>query len=83
MVDALKAALGKPIEYDHMPYDAFEGMLRHRGWPEWQAKGVMQLYRAVDAGENTFPEGDFQKLTAREPTNVRAWVESVKAKFRD
>jgi uncharacterized protein YbjT (DUF2867 family) len=78
---ALTTALGRPIDYVQVPYEAAKKSFVDKGWPEWQAGGVMELLRMVDAGAYGYSTDDFTTITGRAPTSVQAWVEAVKGGF--
>jgi hypothetical protein len=78
---ALSAATGKTIEYVALPYDAVKASFIEKGWPAWQVGGLLELFRAVDAGAYGFGGDDFKAITGKEPTTVHQYAEAVKGGF--
>jgi uncharacterized protein YbjT (DUF2867 family) len=78
---ALTTALGRPIDYVQVPYEAAKKSFVDKGWPEWQVGGLLELFRMMDAGAYGYSTDDFTTITGRAPTSVQAWVEAVKGGF--
>lgn len=78
---ALSASTGKTVEYVQLPYDAVKASFIEKGWPAWQVGGLLELFRAVDAGAYGFGLGDYTAITGKEPTTVAQFVEAVKGGF--
>jgi hypothetical protein len=77
MAAALSASTGKTVEYVtvQLPYDAVKASFIEKGWPAWQVGGLLELFRAVDAGAYGFGLGDYNAITGKEPTTVAQFVE--------
>ena len=78
---ALSASTGKTVEYVQLPYDAVKASFIEKGWPAWQVGGLLELFKAVDAGAYGFGLGDYTAITGKEPTTVAQFVEAVKGGF--
>jgi hypothetical protein len=78
---ALSASTGKTVEYVQLPYDAVRASFIEKGWPAWQVGGLLELFRAVDAGAYGYGLGDYATITGKEPTTVAEFVEAVKGGF--
>ncbi|EDQ84454.1 uncharacterized protein MONBRDRAFT_12808 [Monosiga brevicollis MX1] len=76
-------ALGRQIDYVQVPYEAAQKAFMDIGLPEWQAAGVMELYKYVDAGDKmvTTPTSDFKDITGNDPKGFKEWLEPVKGAF--
>ena len=78
-------AVGREVKYVRVPYDAAKQSLLQNGVPEWQADGLLEMYRLIDAGSpttNLADLGDFEKLTGEKPTNLKAWLSKVGEAFK-
>jgi len=75
--------LGRQIDYVQVPYEAAKKAFMDLGVPEWQADGVMELYKYVDAGDKmvTTPTKDFKKIVGKEAKGFKQWLEPVKGAF--
>ena len=53
-----------------------------KGCPAWQADGVLELHKSIDAGgAAAMVTGDFKKLTGQDPMNIEQWVANTKGAF--
>lgn len=55
------------------------------GFPDWQAEGVMELYRLIDSGSpqvNQANLNDYTTITGKQPTSLKAWVSQVTGAFK-
>jgi hypothetical protein len=68
--------LGRPATYTHVPYEAARAGMVGGGWPEWQADGVLELLRFIDAGEACMTRGgpDIAAITKAPATSFESWV---------
>jgi hypothetical protein len=85
IVAGFTAAVGRKIEYVHIPYDvAIEGMVGD-GVPRWQAVALTELFELVDSGNYnpavTVGTSDLESIIGRTPTTFKAWVDSVAPAF--
>lgn len=80
--EAFTSTLGKTVEYVQIPYEDAEKSFLDKGWPAWQVKGLMELYKSIDAGTYDFPINDFKTIVGRRPTTIEEWIEAVKAGFQ-
>jgi NAD(P)H dehydrogenase (quinone) len=78
---ALSKSLGRDIEYVQIPYDAAFESFVGAGWPAWQVKGLLEIFRACDAGEFVYDDSVLARVLGRPPLTIEEWVESVKAGF--
>jgi len=51
------------------------------GWPEWQAKGCIELLVLLRNNGAAFVSPDFKNLTGKEGTKLSDWFETVKGAF--
>eukprot|EP00038_Savillea_parva_P006092 m.161620 g.161620 ORF g.161620 m.161620 type:complete len:294 (+) comp12097_c0_seq1:273-1154(+) len=78
------AAIGKQVDYVQVPGEAAVEAMKGLGMPEWQGKGVVELF---ELGNNedpaaTFAPKDLEKLLGRSPTTFKAWVDGVANAFK-
>lgn len=78
---AFPRTIGREVRYEQISYDEAQKFYVRKGMPEWQAKGLMELYRLVDEGQFNFPVRDFKHVTGHHPTNFEHWLASVKDQF--
>ena len=79
------SALGKEVTYLQVPYDAALKAFLDLGFEQWQGDGLMDLYHAIDAGEecaNRSDISDFKTITGEEPTTLKTWVSQVAPIFK-
>ncbi|EGD82215.1 hypothetical protein PTSG_02885 [Salpingoeca rosetta] len=83
IVAGFSKALGKPVEYVQVPYDAAKKSFMDLGMPEWQVDGVLELFRYFDASAKVTnnPTDDIKKITGHDPLDAEAWMKSVKGAF--
>ncbi|XP_065833992.1 NAD(P)H azoreductase-like [Oscarella lobularis] len=71
-------ALDKEVKYFRMSYeDAMKGFAQF-GFPEWQANGILELFRLIDAGSpatNVADRNDYERITGQKPTSAKEWVQ--------
>ncbi|GJP45649.1 hypothetical protein CLOM_g12813 [Closterium sp. NIES-68] len=82
---AFSGALGKAVSYNFVPYEASKNWLTHSGFPEWQADGVIELFKAINAGAvqtNDPANGKtLETILGHPPTSVNAWAKAHAAAF--
>lgn len=78
---AFTASTGKDVEFVEVPDDAALESFKGLGMPEWQAKGVVELYNLINRDEGVFPADDVKTITGRDAVTIQDWVESVKGGF--
>jgi uncharacterized protein YbjT (DUF2867 family) len=82
---AFSKALGREIKYIQVPYDAAKEAMVGLGFPEWQAGGVIELFKLIDEGA---PEadiadvGDYKKITGADPTTLDGWLSKYGGFFK-
>jgi len=81
---AFTAALGKPVKYIQVPYDAAQKSFLSAGFEDWQVTGILELLNLIDglSGVTNDPSNDFKTITKEEPTTIAQWVDSVKGAFQ-
>lgn len=82
---AFTKALGREVKYVRIDYEDRKASFMKLGFAEWQARGVMELYKLIDAGSSvTDPKDikDFSKLTGEKPTDLFTWVSSAASAFK-
>ncbi|CAI5950576.1 unnamed protein product [Closterium sp. NIES-64] len=86
IAQAFSNALGKTVSYNFVPYEASKDWLTHSGFPEWQADGVIELFKSINAGAvqtNDPANGKtLEKILGRPPSSVKAWVDAHAAAFK-
>lgn len=83
LAQVFSAATGKPVHYQQVSYDVARTSLVNGGLAEWQADGILELYRHMeeDAPYNA-SQGDFRTITGRDPTSLDAWAQQVGGTFK-
>jgi len=76
-------ATGGKVEYVQVPYDAAKSSFTSAGMPEWQADGVLELYKHVDSGASYYTySSDFNRITGRDPMTFYQWAQQVGPAFK-
>lgn len=80
---AASAAVGKEITAVEVPDEAAVKAMVGLGFPEWQARGVVELWNLIRAGDANVSEasGDLETILGRPGTTTKAWFEAVKGGF--
>ena len=78
---AFTAELGRPIEYEHVSYEAMEKGMAAMGMPPWQIAATQELNHLINAERCVFHSDDFTRLTGREPTSVQTWIKAHASEF--
>ena len=47
-----------------------------------QVGGLLELFRAIDAGAYGYGVEDFKDITGKEPTSIAEYVEAIKGAFQ-
>jgi len=71
---------GKTVNFVQVPDQAaIDSMVKAWGLPEWQAKGIVELFNLADKNDDaaTKPTSDFKSITGHEPTNPRDFVKQL------
>eukprot|EP00050_Salpingoeca_kvevrii_P003527 m.226493 g.226493 ORF g.226493 m.226493 type:complete len:294 (-) comp10844_c0_seq1:121-1002(-) len=83
LAQAFSDATGKKVEYVQVDYAQAKQAFMGLGLPEWQTDGVMEIFKAAEAGDSasvgTFD--GYKQITGNEPTTIKQWVEANKAGF--
>ncbi len=83
---AFSEALGKEIKYLRVPYEAAKKGMMGGGIPEWQAEGVIELSKLIDASSPALSSdrdlGLYKQITGEDPTDLKKWVTKYSAAFQ-
>jgi NAD(P)H dehydrogenase (quinone) len=72
---------GKPVQYVSPDEATTLGSLLGSGWPEWQAKGMLELFDVFASNQAAVVSPDGERLLGRPLTGLRTYVEANKAAF--
>lgn len=75
-------AVGKPVQYVRVPYDAAKKAFMDLGIPEWQTDGILELYHVIDKGAYPAESPDLRALLGKSPTTFAQWVQANAAAFK-
>lgn len=82
---AWSKALGKQVLVTTVSYERAKEDFMALGFPEWQANGVMELYKSIDEGKpaTQFKRlGDIEKITSSKAMTMEEWVAKNAAAFK-
>ena len=84
LAEAFSEALGKPVEYVQVPFEAAKQAMLGLGLPEWQADGIVELLQKQDKGDKAIvtKTEDFKTIVGREPLTIQQWTAAVKGGFQ-
>jgi NAD(P)H dehydrogenase (quinone) len=71
----------RPVTYVSPSEDATLDSLLSAGWPEWQAKGVLELFEVFASNQAAVVSPDGEALLGRPLTTLDAFLETNKAAF--
>lgn len=60
--EAVSRAIGKPVKYVALPDEQLIEAAKGWGWPEWQARGLAELYALFRSGMTAKPMTDYVKV---------------------
>ncbi|MDP3672419.1 MAG: SDR family oxidoreductase [Telluria sp.] len=72
---------GKPVQYVSPDEATTLGSLLGSGWPEWQAKGMLELFEVFASNQAAVVSPDGERLLGRPLTQLRTYVQANKAAF--
>lgn len=72
---------GKAVQYVSPDEAATLSSLLGSGWPEWQAKGMLELFEVFASNQAAVVSPDGEHLLGRPLTRLRTYVEANKAAF--
>jgi NAD(P)H dehydrogenase (quinone) len=81
LADVFTEVTGKTVDYVSPPEDATLQSLLDAGWPEWQAKGVLELFEVFASNQAAVVTEDGEKLLGRPLTTFKQFVQLHKPEF--
>jgi NAD(P)H dehydrogenase (quinone) len=72
---------GKAVQFISPDEATTLGSLLGSGWPEWQAKGLVELFEIFASNQAVVVSPDGERLLGRPLTGLRTYVEANKAAF--
>lgn len=81
LADEFSIVTGKTVQYVSPPEEATLASLIGAGWPEWQAKGVVELFEVFASNQAAVVTEDGTSLLGTPLTTFKQFVESNKAAF--
>lgn len=72
---------GKPVQYVSPDEATTLGSLLGAGWPEWQAKGMLELFDVFATNQAAVISPDGERLLGRPLTTLRTYLDANKAAF--
>jgi NAD(P)H dehydrogenase (quinone) len=72
---------GKPVQYISPDEATTLSSLLGAGWPEWQAKGMLELFEVFASNQAAVVSPDGERLLGRPLKRLRTYVEANKAAF--
>ena len=81
---AFARALGRPVVYEQTSPAAYKSMMLNACVPEWQAEGLLQMFKCYDDQEPFClqPSTELTKILGRPPTDVFQFADHVIAAVR-
>jgi NAD(P)H dehydrogenase (quinone) len=81
IADSFSKIINKPVNYVSPSEDATLDSLLSTGWPEWQAKGVLELFEVFASNQAAVVSPDGEALLGRPLTTLDAYLEKNKTAF--
>jgi NAD(P)H dehydrogenase (quinone) len=72
---------GKPVQYVSPDEATTLGSLLGAGWPEWQAKGMLELFDVFATNQAAVVSPEGERLLGRPLTTLRTYLDANKAAF--
>jgi uncharacterized protein YbjT (DUF2867 family) len=81
---AFGKALGTPVDFVQVPFEAAKAAILGLGMPEWQVDGLLEHYKLVnsDAAVTSQVTHDIETLAGRPATTAEQWVAAVGPHFK-
>lgn len=67
---AISRAIGAPVKYVALTDDALVETAKSWGFPDWQAKGLAELYGIFRSGMTVKPNTDYEKVMGHPMTRL-------------
>lgn len=67
---AIGGAIGRQVEFEGVPADAFLAAVTGAGMPQWQAEGLLEDYAHYDRGEAAAVSPDVERVTGSRARSV-------------
>lgn len=81
MAKAFSKSIDKPVEYVSPDEATTLASLLDSGWPEWQAKGLLELFELFASNQAAVVSPDGEKLLGRPLTTLDQHIESNRTLF--
>jgi NAD(P)H dehydrogenase (quinone) len=81
MAQVFSDATGKEVAYVSPDEATTLSSLLDSGWPEWQAKGLLELFEVFASNQAAVVSPDGEQLLGRPLTTLRGYVESNQAAY--
>ncbi len=81
MAKAFSKSIDKPVEYVSLDEATTLASLLDSGWPEWQAKGLLELFELFASNQAAVVSPDGEKLLGRPLTTLDQHIESNRTLF--
>lgn len=72
---------GKPVQYVSPDEATTLGSMLSTGWPEWQAKGMLELFEVFATNQAAVVSPDGERLLGRPLTRLSSYVEANRLAF--
>lgn len=81
MADIFTSVTGKTVAYVSPPEEDTLKSLLNSGWPEWQAKGMLELFEVFATNQAAVVSPDGELLLGRPMTQLKGYIAANKAAF--
>ena len=81
MAKTFSQVAGKPVEYVSPDEATTLASLLDSGWPEWQAKGMLELFEVFASNQAAVVSPDGEQLLGRPLTRLKSYAEANQAAF--
>jgi NAD(P)H dehydrogenase (quinone) len=81
MAQIFSDVTGKAVEYISPDKDTTLSSLLDSGWPEWQAKGLLELFEVFASNQAALVSPDGEQLLGRQLTTMRSYIEANQSVF--
>jgi uncharacterized protein YbjT (DUF2867 family) len=74
--------IGRTVQFESIPPEAFLAALTGAGMPEWQAEGLVEDYAHYDRGEASAVSPDVAQVTGTSPRSLRDFAHDYSDAFK-
>jgi hypothetical protein len=77
----ISAVFARRVDYDDVPPDQAESVLRESGMSPWQRGGMVELFEWIRQGGSDVVTTDVRDTTGEDPHSLEHWLGEMRGAF--